>query len=541
MDPEQRTGFGRARTALRNASGREIWSRVLDYSLRDAEITERGEIVGWALRTENPDSKDQLGIVILDHEGKERNVDWLPDSARNYVKSIAVASTADIAVVRLDQIRGDVFTGHEREEWQTVRISTGERLQRFVPHLLQREGIATLRRVFAVRSTPLICCEAWFGSNGEALVEVLDLQGEQVWSVALEETRPLNSGYFAWMGSAERLSTTGAGEFTFQRIRPDERIRWRVVERSEAPGTWNVTEVSRDAHPLQVEAEPGVVVARPFTPKLLSERPLATSPEGKPCSVGTWSDAAIDGQGQLLVLEVEDSHLHHFDAQGESLDRIELREAGKYVDRILGTRKDRFDLAVGDSFSTWSGSGERLTEAYDRWHHALARPTSHAVEGARWFIDTNEVLRYADDDPRAAVTTRLARHPDGTWFGRLEGGAVAQDGTLVTVDVQLAGLFTIGPGQSTISRFDAAGLGMDQFRARLGSARYLSTRGRWLAGNGYGVAACFLADLDAQQVYGLSGEFNSWNFRVLLPPAEGEFWIVDLRGKRLLRAALPEK
>jgi len=534
VDPELRDGMGRARTLLRDASGREIWSRVLEYSLRDAEICEKGEVVGWAMRTEPSATRRQVGIVILDPDGKERSVEWIGDSARYFVSGIVLSPGADHALVRLDQFRGDMRTGREREEWQTLRISTGERLRRFLPPVLDRKGFAVLRRVLAVSSTPLLCCEAWFESSGETLVELLDLDGRQVWSVALEEAGRAQRKSGTWNWSAERLSSSAPGEFTFQRLGPDERIRWRAVERPEATGTWNVTEVSREPHAPQLEDGSGVVEPVTFTPKILLERRITP-----PCAVGTWSDAAIDCQGRLLVLEAAESHLHRFDAQGEHVETIELREAGKAVDRIFGVRADRFDLALGDSFATWNGKGERLTVAYDRWHHGLPRPAAHSIEVTRWFVESNEVLRFAEDDPQAAVTSRIARHPDGTWFGELSGGAVAPDGTLITVDHPQTFAMMQSGGLSTLSRFDAQGNGKSQSRARLVSPRYLSARGRWLAGNDSNKAACFLADLDAKQLYSLGGEVTNWNYRVLLPPAEGEFWIVDLVAKRLLRAALP--
>jgi hypothetical protein len=543
VDPELRTGVGKARTELRDAQGREVWSRTLEYSLRDAEITEKGEVIGWAMRAEPSSAKQQLGLAILDAAGRDRSLDWLEDSAGETVLGIVIVPGMDRAIVRLDWIRGDAFTGREREEWLTLRLSTGEHLGRFTPPVLQREGLVKLLRVVAVRSTPLLCCELWIGGRGEALVELLDPEGRQVWSTALEEARPSSSEFYRWRWSGERLTSDKAGELLFQRLRPDERVRWRVAERVEAPNTWIVTELSREAHPLQIDANPGVVGPRAFTPRILSVRPLVTVLDGQPCRIGNWSDAALDAQGRLLVLEAEDSHLHRFDAQGEHVETIQLQEASQAVDRILGVRAERFDLALGDSFATWNAKGERLTMAYDRWHHALPRPARQVIEGARWFVDTNEVLRYADDDPFAAVTSRIARHPDRTWFGELMGAAIAEDGSLVTVDSQprfgLEG-GGLSYGSSTISRFDAKGNGKDQFRAQLAFAESLQARGRWLAGNGSNEATCFLADLEAKQVFGLAGEFRKQGYRLLLPPVEGEFWIVDLKGKRLLRAALPE-
>jgi hypothetical protein len=536
VDPEQRDGMGRARTVLRDADGHETWSRLLEYSLRDAEIGQKGEIVGWAVRTEPSATRRQMGLVVLDVGGKERSVEWITDSAGYYVSGIVLSPVEDRAIFRLDQFRGDVFTGREREEWQTLRVSTGERLRRFLPPVLDREGLAVLRRVLAVPSTPLLCCEAWFGSSGETLVELLDLEGRQVWSVALEEAGRVQHKSGTWRWSAERLSSGSAGEFTFQRLGPDELIRWRAVERPEAPGTWIVTEVSREPHAPRLEVDSDVVEPVGFTPKSVSEMRLAS-----PCATGIWSDAAVDGQGRLLVLEAEGSHLHRFDAQGALVDTLLLAGASKAVDRILGVRADRFDLAIGDSFATWNGKGERLTLAYDRWQHGLPRPAAQSIEGARWFIESHEILRFAEDDPQAAITSRIVRHPDGTWFGDLDGGAVAPDGALITVDHPQTFAMMLSSGFSTVSRFDAQGNGKHQFRARLVSPRYLCARGRWLAGNDSIQAACFLADLDAQQLYSLGGEFKSWNYRVLLPPAEGEFWIVDLAGKRLLRAALPER
>jgi hypothetical protein len=543
VDPEQRDGLGSARTSLRDASGREIWSRTLEYSLRDAEVAEKGEVVGWAVRTETPGPRNQLGLVILDPEGKNRSVDWLADSAGYSVLGIVIVPGTDRAIVRLDQIHGDAFTGREREEWLTLRVSTGERLARFTPPVLQREGWAILRRVVAVRSTALLCCEAWFEGGGEALVELLDLGGQQVWSVALEEARPSRRPeYYRWMWSAERLSSDKAGEFLFQRMRPDQLVRWRVTERADAPNTWTVTELSREPHPLELESHPGVTEPHSFAPRILSERPLVTSSAGQPCAVGKWSDAALDGQGRMLVLEAEDAHLHRFDAQGEHAETIQLQDASPAVGRIVGVRADRFDLTVGDSFATWNSKGDRVTLAYDRWHHAFPRPARHAVEGSRWFVDTNELLRYADDDPLGAVTARIARHPDRSWFGVLSEAAIAEDGSLVTIDAQpMFGLESGGltTGPSTITRFDAKGNGRDQFRARLGGTGNLEARGHWLAGNGNDDATCFLADLESKKVFGLSGEFRKQGYRILLPPVTGEFWVVDLKGKRLLRAALP--
>ena len=527
--------MGRARTVLHDADGHEIWSRVLEYSLRDAEIGVKGEIVGWAVQTEPSATRRQVGLVVLDPDGKDRNVEWLADSARYYVSGIVLSPGEDRALVRIDQFRGDVFTGREREEWQTLRISTGERLRRFLPPVLDRKGAAVLRRVVAVPSTPLLCCEAWFGSSGETLVELLDLDGRQVWSVALDEAGHASRDAGNWLWSAARLASSDAGEFRFQRLGPDELIRWRAAERPEAPGAWVVTEVSHEPHAPRLAGAPDVVEPVTFTPKSVSEKRLAS-----PCAAGLWSDAAVDGQGRLLVLESAESHLHRFDAQGALVETIELADAGKAIDRILGVRADRFDLNVGDSFATWNGKGERLTLAYDRWQHGLPLPAAHSIEGARWFVEEHEVLRFAEDDPQAASTSRIARHPDRTWFGDLEGGAVAPDGTLITVDHRQTFAMTLSSGLSTVSRYDAHGVGKSQFRARLVSPRYLSARGRWLAGNDSNQSACFLADLDAQRIYSLGGDFTSWNYRVLLPPAEGEFWIVDLAGKRLLRAALPE-
>lgn len=533
VDPEQRDGLGRARTVLSDASGHEIWSRELEYSLRDAEIGEHGEVVGWAVRTEPAGTRQQLGLVILESDGKDRSVDWIADSARYYVSGIVLSPGADRALVRLDQFRGDVYTGREREEWQTLRLSTGERLRRFIPPVLDRQGHARLLRVLALPSTPLLCCEAWFGGSGETLVEVLDWDGGQVWSVALEEAGRAQRGTGAWRWSAERLSSSFSGEFTFQRLGPDELIRWRAVERPEAAGSWTVTEISRTAHTPRFDTDSGVVEPVVLEPRILSETRITA-----PCASGTWSDAAVDGQGRLLVLETDPSHLHRFDARGELVDTVVLQDAGTSVDRILGVRADRFDLAVGDSFATWNGKGERLTAAYDRWHHGLPRPATHSREGVRWFIDSNEVMRCANDDPQAEVSTRIARHPDRSWFRELDGGAVAEDGSLITVDRPAGAGLWLGNDLGTVARFDAQGQPRGQFRARLLGSRSLHARGHWLAGNA-GSATCFLLDLETQRLHALGGEFRSWKYRVLLPPAEREFWIVDLEGKRVLRAALP--
>jgi hypothetical protein len=547
VDPDERSGLGSAHTMLRDEKGREIWSRELGYSLRSAEITRKGEVLGWALRAAVGDRPPGLALVILGPDGSERAMEWIDQEQPLCVRGIVAAPDSDRAIFRLEPFV-DSFCGTyllerartDREEWRVVRLSDGAPLARFIPPVLQREGIAYLARVVALRERQLLVAEATFESNDMATLVLLDLEGHEVWRVVEREDWHQPDGFFAWRFTGGRLSAGSApGEFRLQRSTPDELVRWRVEPEADGLGPWRVVETAREPRALQLDPGPGIKTAQTVAPRILGERRLVALTDGHPCSVGTWSDAAIDAQGRLVVLEAEDAHLHRFDAQGDPMGTIELQEASKAVDHILGVRADRIDLSVGDSFATWKG--ERLTMAYDRWHHALTRPANHRTEGPRWFMDSHALLRCANDDPQGDVTARLARHPDGTWFAPLEGAAVAEDGSVVTIDRGAQDWSMIGNAESVVSRFDAQGVGKEQLRARLGGATNLRVNRRWLAGNAFGSAACFLIDFDSKQVFGLGREFHDWTFRVLLPDVQGEFWIVDLRGKRLLRAALPRQ
>lgn len=549
VDPDERAGLGKGHTALRDAAGRTLWERDLPYTLRDAEITGKGEILGWATRASASETKPQLGLVILEPSGTERAIEWIVDPRELRVRGIVPLSQANRVLFRIEEVVNSwcgtyllARVESDREEWRSLRLSDGVPIARFVPPVIQREGVASIARLDALRDRPLLCGEAYLGDLKGSVVLLLDLDGREVWrSVETEDWRQPDA-YHLWRFSAARLSGgEAAGEFRFQRSRPDELIRWRVESEADGIGPWRVTELAREEHALALEPPPSLENPTTLEPRIVSERRLVSLLAGRPCPVGNWSDAAIDAEGRLLVLEAEDAHLHRFDSQGEPLDTIELREAGKHVNRILGTRKDRFDLAVGDSFATWDGKGERLTAAYGDWHRAFARPANHSIEGARWFLDEHALLHFEKDDPQGAVTGRSSRRPDGTWFGRIDGACVDLDGSLVILDTppgadEGSGILR---AECVLSRFDSQAVGMGTLRLRLGGATSLRLRGGWLAGNAFEPNACFLIDLDAKRAFRLGREFKDWSFRVLLPPVAGEFWIVDLKGKRLLRAALP--
>jgi hypothetical protein len=544
VDPEDRDGLGAAQTTLSDASGSVLWSKRVEYSLREAEITPRGEVVGWAAREH--EARPQMSIVVLDPRGEPRSVEWPADSAAGVVKGIVLVPDADRAVLRLYRAGGDTLT-NEREEWLVLKLSTGERVSRFIPPVLQREGLGVLGRMIRVAGRPLLCCEAWFGGSGEVLVELLDLDGRSVWSQAIEEHRPRGidlQSWAAWASSPARLSSRADGELQFQRFSPEELVSWRVSGHPDASGDWSVAEESRAPHASGFVLQPDGIGAEPLSPRILAEHQLGEPAQGISCTEAHWTDAALDAHDLLLVLEPQQRHMHIFDGSGAPLPVVTLEDAGLTVHRIFCVRERGFDLSVGDSFATWSRKGERLTTAYGNYHRAFPNPLRNAREGSRWFHDEHAVLRFVDDDPTKDVAQRVLRRPDRTWFEEIQAGSVAPDGGLSVADCDEAWPIPLRPPTPTtthLSQFDATGKARNgmRLRLRLDASSSLTSNGRWLAGYACNPDSGFLLDLEKQRLFVLEKPFAGSLLQVLLPQAPGEFWIVDRAGKRLVRAALP--
>ncbi len=435
VDPSAPDGSGPASYRL-TRDGALAWEAELDFTLREAAVTDDGIGVGYAL-TNGPDHGGHLVIAVIGPDGEpildervERSgVRFMHTPDDPFPLGLVVDQEHDRFAVRMR----DADLNRGVESWRRYRISTGEELEPIEPASADDVGEGQRSWVLgarAVRGTGLLVVHWWLHDypRAGAVFTLMDFDGDVVWRAEL----PLD--YTAADGETKEelrrtmhdrgaiLESSAPGAFRLWFVRDGQAVTFRAERSAESKSGWRVAEVGRDPYAGPAEPEEEAPPGRSLAALGSVELAGAVAPPSPLASLRAWTCAQPGGF--LAVRENADG----------SFDEIRVSRAGVvYSERRLGPLPNGAEWVT-----TWC-----------------------ALDGGNWLVALAERgaptnLRFAKTDIRTGSLEPLPEYETPT----SDGIAPGLDAFAAFPDGGFAALVTFSYPYSPTSAllaFDAAG------------------------------------------------------------------------------------
>ncbi len=344
VDPSTWSGLGPAIYTLMR-DGEVLWSRQLDYTLRDVVVGDDGAFAGSAQRrTESHELELMLLLLnrecaplfqaVLPREWQEMHGPEFPYAVGNLL--IPELNRIVFRVVHYDSSREGLERGFE--VWRVVDGSTGKEITQTIParHLEESRGVGRFAAVQSIRGTPLIAAHGLVLSFGPvvesgAVFAVFDLEGTPVWErrEALDYVIPNDEQASGWLWywvtqHGVLLDCSEPKRFEFALAREGKRVLCELTDDPARSGQWLVNEIHRADYQLPFRGEEAKETYPPF-----SLEPMGTIElQGANAIVERIWNFDIDDRGRLGAIVTADGKPPRFvlrDAEDATLADIVLR------------------------------------------------------------------------------------------------------------------------------------------------------------------------------------------------------------------------
>jgi hypothetical protein len=452
------------------------------------------------------------------------------------------------------------------EEWRCVRWSTGEEISiaRVQSPFSEAESRGYLMAARHIEGTPLIAC-CWLETSKAAAdpaIEqgahfvVTDFDARPVWNLvvpkdyAMGEDSDRNRRLSEWMWDGGPLPQSKArNRFDVVLAAAGQRVTFEVTTDGASKTGWIAREVGRQPCTIDLRTwtemrDDAVRKASPLSLELLGATDLkCDGPEPlEPYSFEASSDGVggtshgevecsfIDPSGRFLLADKSTHAVHVF---GSDCRRLAIC---RLAPTELGQHESVRSIAVSASGNIHVGFGDYAVSKYAVFDSSGKRIASEKIDGAsvfepgqalRWNIG-RETIGLLDRD--GLEKKRIARTPSKKWIDLPGSAGVAADGSLAVIVRN--GVHVYSPVGEPVASLDLP-IGMEYARVAL------SDRHIFLAWLGE-VWSIELATHKAQRAE-LGGEFTKGSPSCVAWRADSsELWILDERGKRVLRYRVKE-
>ncbi|MEL6107311.1 MAG: hypothetical protein AAFU85_14830 [Planctomycetota bacterium] len=505
IDPTDRHGCGGASYEM-TRDGERVWASALPYTLVRVEVTDSGEVVGFAYShgVEGFDSGDGSGdfrVVILDSSGKPRLNEATERSPSEFLhqypnpigRGLLLDQANDRVIFRI----GDPDINRQSESWWIYELSTGKSLQRLRPRerMADAEHVRALVEAKLIEGTPLTLLRWWRFQHGDpqgrenyligAHFALVDENMDPVWERVLPRDYIIHGDEQAQDRLRDHvrehsviLQADGKAKFEIYEASKSERVTYRISDRD---GEWNVEQIERS--PLEVEAylrrgtSKSVAKEITLSPlQSLGQIQLVTQSRKSP--IRGLVDFTFDDRGRIAFIR----------GQTSEPDAFVLVDSGGDLIREIPLNIEADSNTSGTSCSWISGDRFLLTQAEfgpekkaRGWWLDAAKQTLSPIAG----FDSPPVerlVRFSDDGFVALARMRYkytlteslcAFDGSGRQIWEIESGSGEGDAELfspediaVTADDQVAVLDNI---RNTIQVFDRDG----------GFVRKIDLKQRW--------------------------------------------------------------
>jgi hypothetical protein len=313
VDPLERYGDGAGDHVLRRA-GSEVWRNRYPFTLADAVVAEDGTVAGYAY----PDLGRQFAVVliaadgrVLAHHATPRELTGIHGPFEPMGRGLVLDAERQRFIVCVDT----PTRGPDWEEWQVFDLASGARAATLRPgehrpeqdkgRILDAEAMDV--PLFAIHWQVLRTDQdPW---RRDARVTLVDLEGRQVWELALpgdldDGNARDDENDAAWQRQRRMgfLDVASGGRFTIRSLRGRENLELRAVA-SEAGTAWSVEELGRSPFDLPApDAEPA---AETLALKRVASVDLRADPLPQPGPVRDIAAFGFDAVGNVMVVRRE--------------------------------------------------------------------------------------------------------------------------------------------------------------------------------------------------------------------------------------------
>lgn len=545
VDPSERTGAGAASyRCLRE--GVELWSGTRPYTLREAVVSDDGQVAGYAYAAGylgGPD--DALTILLLDADGRacieehrERSGTWGclggPDPM---LAGLFLDPENDRLVVRA---RTHAFGNVER--WWTWSLSSGATGPELEPEPRDDKDwrLGWIVQTHPIPGTGLVLVyrDWWSFDDNQfgSMFSLLDAEGEEVWHLAWPEDCTVRGNREASVRRRDEVRASGPildvgpGSFTLRRAATDERLTFDVRRIDDEHAGFAVREV------LSVPFDPVATTARePVASRIptLAPQKLGTIHLDAADSLETIGVLVPGPEERLYAADLHTGTVAVFDRVGAPLhvwpaDPGDLPR-GSALTPISVT--DAGDLYLGSVPFAADGTrrGPIGWDAEPTPPRLWARPDGASL----WAVGSHVLCRL---DATGAVLRRIERTAANHWLRTLHQAAVAPDGSLALTESEDAN------GPVTIHLFTAEGDPLRSFEVPEGMGRwapfaYDGARLAVVVSVRNGPATVLLLDEQGAPVGRFRPEEKSPSWQPFFAAEGRELWLFD-GGRRVERYAL---
>lgn len=315
VEPVSRAGVGPAIYVLCK-NGKPAWTKELPFALREAVISAKGVIAGYAYRKDRPapfSDVDVLSCHVIDSEGKERFTwskdrrPWGPGSP-NIPLGLGVVSLEEreevlFRILRAKEVKPRTFDFVEL--WMFVSLRTFECLRSIDPCAGGTEVPHSLEDVLAVPGLPVLLASRriYPGSGQTGRFLLLDANGVELWnSGKLEQAGGGDPAQEDAVDRDAQKPLCGPGEKPGEFWISSDKVGIRIHCRTSTDGKVEIVRSERIAEP----GEAGTEKKPEYTkmPKVLAAFPLET--RWVPGSVPEWIslfDFADEGDVGCIVAD----------------------------------------------------------------------------------------------------------------------------------------------------------------------------------------------------------------------------------------------
>jgi hypothetical protein len=332
VDPSRRDGGGGGSYRMSH-DGELVWAKELGVTLWDAGVTDQGLTAGLAYSNGYRDrgADGSLHLMILGATGGRVLDEALEREQSRQMHAPPTPTARDLVLQgSQDKMRVRVLQGElpASAAWRTYRLSTGERLEDWVPRFMPQEEDGGQAKPLASRSLPgtELTLIHWrlteYKRRAEAVFTLTNAAGDHAWRLdrpgeySVEGDQEASSRLLTRVRQAGAVLGVGP-ESTFELWFPRDRARVRFAVEREGEA-WNVRELERAPYdPDELSSTPHeslrleLLTITPLVPAEL----LPESPIREVQSIGFTDSGAIE-----LVR-----------GRGSECAYVELDEAGQVV------------------------------------------------------------------------------------------------------------------------------------------------------------------------------------------------------------------
>ncbi|HKX45411.1 MAG TPA: hypothetical protein VJP77_01800 [Planctomycetota bacterium] len=327
VDPSHPEGFGPCTAELRR-DGEVVWSKQLPVTPVRAAVTDRGEVVGYAMTGRSGEDVGEFVVAVLDPVGELVLEHRTPLAASRYLHTpenpFPLGLVVDHARGRFAVRIADEDARPGVESWWRFEIATGARLPDLRPEErlgLPEESRAWITEAHPLPGTPLTLVRAiarnrsgpgWKPTERGQLFALLRDDGRVAWRLDRPREFMLTGDDRAQDELENRvrrhgavLEVAGDGRFDLWLVADGERARFQAIQRPESENGWTVEEFGREAFAPTDEQDANLDSVAPPEPLALERREpvelAVRSPAGRALLDGVWH-WSVESDGHFLAI-----------------------------------------------------------------------------------------------------------------------------------------------------------------------------------------------------------------------------------------------